>query len=286
MSRRRGEGGGVSSLEMLLDTMCNTFGSLIFMAVLLAIINQRVSRTVESRARQGISPAEAERQTARITELKATAQGLQQTLQQLVELESRAAEIKPQDLTATRRARQERLTALELRRKQLEEHLAAAQEEAEKLHRQLAETKGKIEQAKANPGAAVLRTFSVPSLHEVNRELNLTCALKAGKFYGIHDPQRSWNYAQVEVADSAGVFTVRLKDDTGIPVRPEGLASALGQVLALEPQRTLVVLHVAPDSFREFQLVKRVVVERGFEYNWIPWEGALTFKSGKDREAQ
>lgn len=284
MSRRRSSGDGVSSLEMLLDTMCNTFGSLIFMAVLLAIINQRVSQTVQSRAQQGVSQTAAESQTAKVTELQTTIDGLQQTLQQLGELEDRAAEIKPQDLTETIARRRSSLTQSEQRLKQVEDQLAKTRLATETLQQQVAATKGKIAQARDNPGNTEQRTFSVPSLHEVDRELKLTCALKGGKFYAIHDPQRSWNYTYVDVADSDGVFTVRLKDAAGIPVRPEGLAKALAQALALDPAQTLVKLHVAPDSFHEFQLVKRVIVDGGFEYNWVPWtEGALTYKSGKER---
>lgn len=283
MSRRRGEGGGVSSLEMLLDTMCNTFGSLIFMAVLLAIINQRVSKTVEARAQQGVSPADAVRQEARTTELQASIGGLQQTLQQLDALQEQAAAIAPQDLTETLRSYRTRLAQSDQRLKQADERLIAARQETDALQQKLAVTKGEIEQARDKAGAVVQRTFTVPSLHEVDRELKLTCALKGGKLYAVHDPQRSWHYAHVDVADSGGVFTVRLKADAGIPVRAEGLAAALAPVLALEPRRTLVMLHVAPDSFAEFQLVKRVVVDAGYEYNWVPWEGALTFKTGQDQ---
>lgn len=282
MSRRRGDGGGVSSLEMLLDTMCNTFGSLIFMAVLLAIINQRVSHTVQSRAQPGISQAEADGQVARITELQATVSGLRQTLQQLAELESRTTEIKPQDLTEALRRRQDRLAQLEQRLKETEAQRAPVKDEAAELQKQVAETKDKIKQAEDNPGPAAQRTFSVPSLHAVNREQKLTCVLKAGRLYRIFDTQRSWHEAHVEVAKSGEVFAVTLKEGAGIPIGPEGLDKALAEVLALDPAKAMVMLHVAPDSFAEFQLVKRVVVDRGFEYDWAPWEGALVFKPSWD----
>lgn len=291
MSRARTEPD--DSLELLLDTICNMFGTIIFVALIVAVIT---SARVREKASAAIEPASTDdAHPAARAELEKREEELERLLATLP-----APKIDQELVDATGRVEgalaeiARRRTMLARYREALDRAragLSDAGRDIEPLREEIARLEDEI----AGARRAQERTIRTPLEREVEQELFIVVVWQ-GRLYPICDlanrPRRDcealrqWDDRHVVAARcSTPVFRcdlggldiqrrVRLRTEAGIPI---GSAASLAAepefqrlVAMLDPALDLVGFEVAPDSFGDFSAAKEAFLNAGFTYTVHP----------------
>ena len=283
------------SLELLLDTICNTFGAVIFISILASILAQNSAPESASPEETAAAIEETYTRQRELSELRRRQQAMESQLAQQEALIRRfsneesvslAMQIHQDSQSQARMSAQKTDTAgaievSERERLQLER---AIQRQIKELN------EAKSRQTEAANNLRVLETDSghtaeVRRVHETTK-FGFTFALDNGRFYSVHtsdDPNSGRmnlmiNRDDCEVVEVAGLTTIRPLRTAGLPLR--GMMSAQQDIkakLAVVGKQYVVRLFVAKDSFAEFLPVKEAMTELGLEY-------ALEIMPGEDVE--
>ena len=278
--RRRGEGAG--SLELLLDTMCNAFGGVMFIAILLVILSQFVDtrkieatedKTLEERRRrvelseaaQGI---EARLRTAR-AELDAAFRlhANRPLLERIKQLRAENAKIEQQrdaskkELDKTQREFTQRTEEKERRKKELTE--------LQERLRRLIERLGKRDEED-------VRTLRMPRIRKV-RKSPFWMIVKDNRLYVLHRPSRlrgigppNEKAARRDERKGYVIYTPFPKG--GVPLKGDWRDSPeVRRILADLPSRAyLLYFAVWPDSYAAFRQVRDFFIAKGYrDYFWL-----------------
>lgn len=322
MSRQR-RGSDDSSLELLLDTITNTFGGILFIAILLSLLLRTTSKTIES-AEAHSKPMSALEQVdleSRVADLQQEAETLRQRVSaatdpgesdgddsMLGKLSAAAAAVEASvaeraeavrnTLTYQREAATaaEQYEELEQDRKSVdkrladaENKLAAAQEEAARL------AQSALEIDREPEATEIEQTVSLPSLRPSTKR-EVAIYVRFDKIFMMH----AWRNGErlgpntdqfviVPLPDGDVVRQVaRPKPAAGMPVSSKTISADLRRLLqAFPPDRFVVSMVVFEDSFDVFQLIKAAIVRNGYEYRPIPLRpGESVVDSGGRGEAQ
>lgn len=316
MSRRRRNDD--SSLELLLDTITNTFGGILFLAILVSLLLQSASPNTEEAAASTNTPLSAAEQatyevaledlqdqlsrlqkrrhaadtppTTPETKTDDEAAALAAEIAEACEDRARAG-LETADHQRARSATLEELAQLDERRaasaRRLEEakrERADAAAEAESLVR----LRDKLE--RSSQASSIEQTAGMPTIHETNKQ-QVAIYVRFGRLFLMH----SWRNGS-RMGPNPAYFVVtpgsppvaRPKPGAGIPIQTETIDAEVDKMLEdFPPGRWVVAIVVFGDSFEEFQLVKRSIVEKSYEYNPIPVKpGGSVFDSGGDSRAQ
>ena len=303
MSRQRSTSS--DSLDLLLDTICNTFGGVVFIALLIVVMlrltpvkqldDATVSRAVDAvaaRWQRVLKQHHAQLESLR-RELQTSLAGwdndfseafaefeqlerenllLRQqvgdTLLAISMMETETADTRAETdrLAEARRAAEADLTAAEIT-------LEVGVEQVAALQKQLATTEASL------PDQPTLdRPIGLPTERsDTNDQVGLF--LKYGRIYFVHEWERGLN--PIQVGPNLDDFTVKPgwfyntaepKPHRGIPIDAGGSESAaLTRRLKQFPSRNwFVVLVVCEDSFDYFQSVKAQLVGLGYRYYLFP----------------
>ncbi|MCH2140532.1 MAG: hypothetical protein MK100_05800 [Phycisphaerales bacterium] len=279
MSRRQEH---ESSLDLLLDTICNMFGMVIFIAVLAAVIaGARGEKAIASSELVDLDPLLEEKQALLDTDQPESIQRLRQA----------------ESALATRLQHNENLAKMI---QAASAQLDASDPDAERDTKQrlIATLKQDLQDAIAAERVPV-RT---PRRHVIRNRLPVQIVLTEGRFLIVndwsswHDLQRpveerctfwsTWNPAVVDTANSAfedhGSCEYRggnLLIERSIVLIPSGGPrlgvdddlSKIERILdQLDPRAHYISFRVTPDSFDRFHDARRLVIDRGFEHNVEP----------------
>lgn len=312
-----------SSLELLLDTITNTFGGILFIAILLSLLLKSSSRNArESASREDpMSAVEQAELESRVADLRQDAESLQRRVaaatqpgdsqaddSTLGRLSAAAAAVeksvaeRAEAVRSTLESQREAATAtkqvemLEQDRKSAEQRLAeaerrlaAAREEAARL----AEAALSIDRP---PGATEIeQTVRLPSLRpSLKSEVGLY--VRFDRIFMMHtwkNGQRqgpnTQHFVIIALPNGEGTRQVaRPKPAAGMPVNPATVTEDLRRLLqTFPPDRFVVSMVVFEDSFDVFQLIKAAIVQNGYEYRPIPLRpGESVVDSGGRGEAQ
>ncbi|MBF0242460.1 MAG: hypothetical protein HQK64_08270 [Desulfamplus sp.] len=262
MKSRRNE--DLSSFELLLDTMCNTFGGIVFIALLLTLLSQYIEIDTKSDSyplthQKSITPNRA---LKKLEEVKLS-----------ISLQDRQEELKNQI--------QEDFNRIESAKKDIQ-HL---EQEVDRLTQKVTESE-----------KAELRTLRVPKLHKIDKS-PIFIAIKGGRFYTI----TNISYAITEISSKEWGSSARGYDRSDIFIREQSgrvdiePLSAKGQIiekgaenigklqqaiLNINPTKEFINFAVYPDSFDEFNYVKEIFIKRGFDYNWFIINDKLSLVKG------
>jgi hypothetical protein len=322
MSRQRRRGDD-SSLELLLDTITNTFGGILFIAILLSLLLRSNSQTTElatSRS-EPMSALEQVELESRVVDLQQEAEALRRRAaappQQgdsegddsvLGKLSAAAAAVeaavaeRAQAVRNTLELQREAATAaeqfemLEQDRKSVDRNLADAENQLAAAQEEAASLAAAALQMERPPEAnEIEQTVSLPSLRpSMKREVGLY--VRFDKIFMMHywrnGERLGPNTAQfiiVPLPAGDGVRQVaRPKPAAGMPVSDATIADDLRRLLQpFSPDRFVVSMVVFEDSFDVFQLIKSAIVRNGYEYRPIPLRsGESVVDSGGQGEAQ
>lgn len=296
MSRRRQRDDGSESLELLLDPICNMFGTIIFVALIAALLVMSKAEDAANAAAESIEsapePGTAEME-ARIAELESALAALP------------AAETAADDQSAVDRLA--KALGEVARREEIIRRYAETIEKARVDFASLAtsvapmrEEISRLEDALDAARRAKDRKLRTP----LERELALfeyTIVVWNDRLYPICDlstrPRdvcewlRRWHPSFVEVARcSTPVFEcsrtgilikrrVRLRPDAGIPIADAATLRAdpafIALLSSLDASEDLIGFVVAPDSFDAFAAAKEAFLSAGFNYSVLPTDQRL-----------
>lgn len=275
------------SLELLLDTICNAFGGILFIA-LLVIVMLRLS---------GGTPSEAGTSAgvqANLLELEAELEDSRRELAALAEAAEQQHELRgglaPDEIVRLRRQRDaERSARDELagRQAQAAQDLASAQQSDEAAHAELA----KLDDALRKSGRELERLreeerrerrqrtvqIDAPRMRKSYKQ-ELALFVKDHRIVLACTRPGEWNSAECEL--DLGRFGrpehIGPKPGAGTRVDPKhpdlaAVKAALSPYAAAGPANYHLTIIIWEDSFDVFQVVKRVVKnEMGFEYRTLP----------------
>lgn len=292
MIRRHRAVGASDSLELLLDTICNVFGGIILMAVLVVLMTQGWVGSVEGHASEDIEAARQE--VARLRALRETLRAESTRLQ-----DAAAATASPdtEGLLVRQRDFEDAVAAAEQRLPALEAAMAGARRELSTSEAESAIEQKRLEDGEAQTTSLRRRLIRLES--QPREKVRLPhrkgtaygtaryYVVQGGKVYrcGVGGTSR-WtggSYREEDcifepvgsiIAKAARITPVK---GAGIQVPPAG-ASAAAVVKTLQmcrPDTHYVVfwVHTDSSSFESFQRMKSIVVDEGYRYTVSPYQG-------------
>ncbi len=290
------------SLYMLLDTMCNAFGGIILLAVLVTLLSSK------ERQARGESSSDNREMVQRRLALAQT--NLQQSLELLAVLQTKADDDQWKNQVALLSTRTELQEALQLLReavassgrevdtagattpserlKYLKANLTAAQARKLEAENGFAAATQNIKRLKQR--RADLERQVATKLEESQSALRFPKEYQTGKrviyIIACYDRIYPCRDADFSRNESSIHWTSRLIDEVAEPIRGKGIdptvqASELKSYFNRLPRdQVYVAFCVFEDSFAAFNQAKRSAVSCGLAYGWEPFrneEGPIVF---------
>jgi hypothetical protein len=289
---------------MLLDTMCNAFGGIILLAVLVVLLTSREKS-------QNVTSGDSLERLQRRVDIAQT--NLQQSFELQATLQSRANDGSQKEqlaLLATRQQLQdeiklirdlaaqnakeidanassdptERLKALnaqianaETKKLAAQNSLTASQEEAKHVTERLDAAKKQM----ADVTAQAERELRLPREHETDRHVVYVIA-RYGRIYFCRNADLTRNETDIQWTDKGGVEIADPKKNRGLD--PVVNAPELRAYFTAQAHNSVYVVFIAlEDSFPAFIQAKQIAVQSGLPYGWVPWrfgvDGGLSFSA-------
>lgn len=277
-----------SSLDLLLDTICNTFGGIIFIAILTAILLQLSGKAA---TQAPIAPAEADplQQASAAAERDSLERALRQqdallgrfdvdtARQELLQLQS--VQQSNDRLSADNHARAAEIDRLQAEGDQAARHAAADEKQLAVAIARIAQLEQQAEKEKK----AHSREARLPRLHGT-RKREVPLFLVQNRISLLIQPNRlrSINHDDFDVADEGAGHAIRPKPGHGTAIADEKQSrEQLGELIAgFDKDNEYLAVFVTPDSFEVFGAVRSVMIEKGFEYRLVPLEKVETLHEG------
>lgn len=293
------------SLYMLLDTMCNAFGGIILLAVLVVLLTSKEKI-------QSATASDSQKMLERRVALAQT--NLQQSLQLAASLHAKANDDRWKtqvSLLATRQQIEDeiklirdlaaqnakeidanagsdpaermkkldaQITEGEVKQLEAQNKIAASEEEKKHVAAQLAALeKQMVEVAKLSQ-----RELRLPREHDTDRQVVYIIVLY-GRIYCCHNADMTRNENDIQWTDRTGVEYAAPKKTKGLD--PIANASQLRTYFTTEAHSSVYVVFIAArESFPTFIRAKQLAVESGLPYGWVPWrsvqeDGDLSFSA-------
>lgn len=277
MSRRRQE--LPDSLELLLDTICNTFGAVIFISMLLAILAEGRSPTSNADVSAVANRMMAEQERTN-TSARAHLSNLRRLLDEQAELLAAFSDPNSQQLAdEITSAAEAQKTAIESRNEQLRvlaeqeaetavkrHELAQAEQKRSDLRKQLKKVTDALAAASKSAGRTARTSRVRPAVGS-----GVSFMLHNRRLFRTATPEGEIDSDDCELL-TRGTVNVLVPRPTGGLLIPAATPAIRGRFSGFDPRRHYVRLFVAQDSFAEFLAVKDVLVEMLFEYEVILFE--------------
>ena len=280
---RRPTATSTNSLEMLLDTMCNTFGGVCFIALLIAILSATLPPARDN------SGAEQRRETEELLELQArilaqTRDELQQAVTNQVNLLERARTNNIPDSFISPAATNASLETLERERGELEQALAKLQtkgiysrREAARLKRLLEQLKGKL----VGADTSKKRIVRTPNEHDVPGTFPVDVCLWGGQCYFL----LRGGGRQATVQEEEDQIVYRLRSGAGMEVNDFFFSGMdFFRLKSRCGKFGFVRIHADLESFSQLCAFRDKLIAEGVRYNWYLYEGfpEIRFTFGSD----
>ena len=273
----RGDGG---SFDLLLDTMCNMFGGMVLIAILLAVLTQATGKTKPSTTSDKdirISAETAAMQQAEAVQLRELVARNEQRLSDMTNV---VATLTANDVEQLRRhmsklareqtARKKKLTSRKKTAEQKKRELSRLKDETDKIQKQAERETMKVER----------RNLRMPRLTATDKS-PVFLAVKNGVLCAINDvaqkpspySKRKYSPTSVKVHhEPGGLDIIEVQPEREQRLSGDALPGRIGkQILANVDRRAeFLWFAVYPDSYGEFNLAKEFFAGRGYEFNWTP----------------
>ncbi len=299
----RGKVHHADSLELLLDTICNTFGGILFIALLVVIMLLLSSSDDQTTKTEELSNRKLEARLVsakqELTELIDLQNGQKQTLKLIAptdterlihEWQNLKSELQKQErlrqqLEGELQSKQARHTQLKSEHESTSRDIAEAELNLESLRRErIAEEKKRVTEIKTpvlRPGrgksevAIVIHYDRVYLWHKYDR-------------FGIRRGLNTKDFLALGV--KTGFLQTTPNPITGIRLdgTPQSISRLRDLLSPFHPSDNHLAIVVRPDSFDSFHVFREFVSSLGFEYNLIPVdsEAPVLDRGGKDTRVQ
>jgi len=282
-----------ASLDLILDTVCNTFGCILLVALLVTILARHTGNRLAERVETLWRQADWERLWADHRAMQAEWEALRR---QLAELPSDAEALGRQEEALRKECQQlvDLITQLEQERqklhqtrKQAENQLAALQEKVEQRRQALAAAAQSLKQHSQDLVLSMER--------EAPEKLPISVVVRFGRMYVWHRYDAMGFRAGlntdefVVLGQEIGGLLTQPKPYAGIPL---GAVDAEAQVARrlhpFSPRQCRLDVAVWDDSFAEFAVLRRAAIRLGFEYRLlvIPTGATLVDRGAHDSRVQ
>jgi hypothetical protein len=280
---RRVRGSQSSSLDLFLDTICNTFGGIMFLAILLSVLVQMRSKQKEEPKPDSSVPVSSAEYEQIVTRLQTVSEQRSQLLSLVSTIKIDQPSIEDAELSQIQKSVEERSKKLDKAisdqqalatelAKQLKSN-AQMVEEMDKIKKQLIEAQAALEvETKALDKALddQMEVLKLPQVKSSNKR-NLVILMRYGKVYFL------MNELSVEPDDkdiaivklAGGSFTANPKQGSGYRL-PENTISVEKLLRRNSPGLVVYSVIVWPDSFAEFAGLKNLLINIGFQYDLQP----------------
>jgi len=283
------------SLYMLLDTMCNAFGGIILLAVLVVLLTsrektRRATAADSTELQRRIALAETNlQQSLQLSaslhadandgrwkdqmSLLSTRQQLQNELQQLRQLAAQNSQEIDANAGSDPADRMKKLDAQiageQVRKLAAQNKIAAAEEEKKSAAARLAAA----EKQMAEVAKLSQRDVRLPREHDTDKPAAYIIVLY-NRIYPCRNADMTRNEIDIQWTDKDGVEHAEPRKNKGLdPLTDTSRLRAYFTAQAHNP--VYVVFVTMPDSFPAFIQAKQLAVEAGLPYGWVPWRPAL-----------
>ena len=275
-----------SSLDMLFDTMCNTFGGVCFIALLVSVISISLppdrSGDAEAATSSSQDPriAQLVRQRNRLAEsiksLEAQLAGMTNVADQasLAETEAKIAAAKRR-AEAAARENEKRLGEAERARGEADAKDARAAE----LNALIAALEAEIK----DPKYVRARIVRVPHERQLGNFNVHNILLYKGDFYDLHD------VSAVSITEGRKSLTLTVRRGLGTAIAEDFIKGSLWRHLLDQTiSRTIIRIYTDKDSADGLAILIQDLASRRRPYNWRYNDGgdSITFVEGNDNYAQ
>jgi hypothetical protein len=290
MRRRRTN--APDSLDLLLDTITNAFGGILFLAILVVLLLQMNRHRLEAESDTETAP-----RPERLAQLRDEITMRRRTLESQAQRVDRLSPVTARELLDQLAAARERRDALHERLResqgaigQLQSAVGEAQAVAGDLAAALREARESLtaaQEALTSEIASRQQTARLPRLRST-RKIEVPAVLRYDRVYLIYRDSgfalfRRLNTDEfVVIEEDGGRFTATPKPYAGLTVEAtEQFPSRLRQRLASHRKDDIyLAVAVWPDSFGSFVHVKNTLVQAGYEYRLILMENGQSLVQG------
>ena len=289
MKRRTCEA-GAGSLDMLLDTMCNTFGGVCFIALLVAILSAMLPKDAsdeeEDVRRMAVDETVAELVRSR-DELREAVK-LQEDLLHVYETNATDA-ISAADVAALSGDKDAEEAKLRKKLVDLEEQIkraATTTEYNEKEYARLMKLSNELKRKLADFKDARRRVVRTPTERSLSGWRSFDIWIRHGEFFELHNPDQC-SCEEKGYGDNM-TWKYRCIPGMGFKLDDAFLQSEqYRRIIGKVGGRTFVRVFVDSESFAALCRLRDDLIRRGFNYNWHWWENdPLDFEVGTDDKVQ
>ena len=288
MSRRRQP--DASSLELLLDTICNTFGGVLFIAIMVVLLLRQAGDSTASPSAESTpqSPLEIQTMANHYEEIAGELARLQQNRNSQDDVVRTFAPEATQLLFVRRNevTRQQESLRAEIDRMiasiaSMAAHVDELEVENQGIKQTLAETKSRYEAQVAQldeDRKKRVENIRMPVVRNGREKPEIGLVMHYGRLY----VWRTYGYGAVPTGLNLKDFVVTGEEKGGLVVEPNPLAGIsvneseqsrtdVRRVLSpFDPKECYLVIIVRPDSYGAFKHLRDQAVEMGFEYRLMP----------------
>ena len=295
--KRRRNSIATDSFDLLLDTITNTFGGVLLLALMLVLLIKETSETkAQDESSSTATAQQAETLSSRIDELTSRKAMLAQSMEMQQKLDQHfgnpdakrlASELAK--LLAAQQQLQDRESQTTSQAKTISEkmkefatQLDAASKDLSELAAELAKVQGELKQEQD----LRTRTMDLPKEELTNKQLAVVI-LKGNELFVPNGAQASGGFVlNKEHFDECAVLTAdivfasgkaaKTRAGAGLKMTPEILERHLS---AFDRNREYVTLVVLPDSFGSFATLRDVCVKLGLEHRIMAVPSLPVFES-------
>lgn len=277
----RGKASPTDSLEMLLDTITNTFGGILFLTILVAILVQfsgkKQTQFEETKNDERAIPSELE------FELQTLLTAVEAQEKTIADFRNENSEETLEEILQLSKQKQAILNDI---RERTESDASVAGENIE-LAAELEDTKSQLQPARDEEKtlkkevrqeiAKRTQTARLPSLRTTQKS-EFPTVMRYGRLYFLHATKmnkllRQYNKDEfIFLSDKGDIVSITPKPYAGLIIDDSlQLEEELGKrLLTLEKQSDYLAIAISEDSFDTFKHLRRVLVQLGWEYRLIP----------------
>lgn len=276
------------SLDLLLDTICNTFGGVLFIAILVVLLLQQTGKKVAIVDSPSI-PAEQihalniqlSELNAELTQLRANQDAQNQIIEQFGNEEIQALLKQRQALIDQLNELQSKLDGILSKNADTAVRVASMEAESEQLEREFetaTSEKETIEEDIKKNRESRTQEVRMPLVKSAADKAEIGFILQYDRLYLWHEYDSSNNRVGlntndfVVVGDEDGVLITKPSPTGGIKL--DGSASSQDAIRKMirrfRPSEHVLVAIVRPDSFAHFQRFRDISLELGFNYRLMP----------------
>jgi hypothetical protein len=274
-----------SNLELLLDTVCNTFGVVLFISMLVVIRVNASQAEVESQPPEAESALELIERQQELEKARARMRQLREALAQQQSVADRFSSTESRRLASSVQSSTESLIVQLEEKERTLSRIASEQQDVNKIASQLENQKETLEQLRQQASAiqsqldrevkSRSRTSRVPELRQSKRQ-PVPLFLKKGLLCRYYKPGRFLSRNAQEVAKTVDPASLVVFVDpipgAGLAISPDPPnANAIKTALTgFSPDDHVLQVFFWPDSFSHCQVLRDAMVDMGFRHSLIP----------------